>query len=208
MKAQNRHTLKRFVERKANVSKFRRFIPLGEMFLMSYEELKETDLFSFFSFTESGRRPMPDGMQEIHLKPGGFQEFIDVKMRIDRSQKVHEGVLYLDRDWIGSPMTVSPFGKDLAKSFIAAVTPSSDRKKADNIVNTIWNIQGSSDRVISIQPQSSKDLVPEPPIEKLEQVYFGVEDKFEMKLQKSRIIVENITDVGRKRLKISIESVM
>ena len=33
-------------------------------------------------------------------------------MKIDRSQMVQEGVLYLDRDWIGGPMTVSPFGKD------------------------------------------------------------------------------------------------
>ena len=174
---------------------------------MSYEELRETELFSFFSFTESGRIPLSDGMQEIHLKPGGFQEFIDVKVKVDRSQQVHEGALYLDRDWIGSPMTVSPFGKDLAKSFIAAVTPASDRKKADNIVNTIWKIQGSSDREIAIKPQSPKDLVPEPPIVELEHVYLGIKDKFEMKLEKSHIKVENITEVGRMRLRITIEAV-
>ncbi len=174
---------------------------------MSYEELRESELFSFFNFTESGRRLLADGMQEIHLKPGGFQEFIDVKMMIDRSQKVHEGALYLDRDWIGSPMTVSPFGKDLAKSFIAAVTPPSDREKADNIVNTIWNVQGASDREIAIKPQSPKDLVSELPIEELVQVYLGIQDKFEMKLEKSHIKVENITEVGRMRLRISIEAV-
>lgn len=174
---------------------------------MSYDELRKTDLFSFFSLTETGRRPMADGMQEIHLKPGGFQEFIDVKMKIDRSQRVHQGVLYLDRDWIGGPMTVSPFGKDLAKSFIAAVTPPTDRKKADNVVSAIWNIQGSSDNVIAIQPQSPKDQIPESPIEVLEQVYFGIEDKFEMKLEKSSIKIENVIDVGRKRLKISIDSI-
>jgi hypothetical protein len=177
------------------------------MFLMSYEELRKTDLFSFFNFTETGRKPMSGGMQEIHLKPGGFQEFIDVRMMIDRFQKVHEGALYLDRDWIGSPMTVSPFGKDLAKSFIGAITPPTDRKKADNIINTIWNVEGLSDRTIAIQPSSSKDLVPEPPIDELVQVYLGIEDKFEMILKESCIKVENVTDVGRKRLKISIESV-
>jgi hypothetical protein len=174
---------------------------------MSYEELRKTDLFSFFSFSETGRRPMIDGMQEIHLKPGGFQEFIDVTMKIDRFQKVHQGVLYLDREWIGSPMTVSPFGKDLAKSFIAAVTPPIDRKKADNVANTIWSVQGISDREIAIQPQSPKDLFPELPIEELVHVFLGIEDKFEMKLEKSCITVENVTDVGRKRLRISIESV-
>ncbi len=174
---------------------------------MSYDELRETELFSFFNFTESGRRPLIDGMQEIHLKPGGFQEFIDVKMKVDRSQKVHQGVLYLDRDWIGGPMTVSPFGKDLAKSFIDAVTPIADKKRAGNIVSTIWNLQGSSGVSIPIKPQSPKDLVPEPPIEKLESVYLGIEDKFEMKLEKSQITIENVTDVGRKRLKISIDAI-
>ncbi|MFW9807730.1 MAG: hypothetical protein ACFFFK_13475 [Candidatus Thorarchaeota archaeon] len=173
---------------------------------MSYDELRKTDLFSFFNFTETGRKPITSGMQEIYLKPGGFQEFIDVRMKVDRFQKVHSGVLYLDRDWIGSPMTVSPFGKDLAKSFIAAVTPSTDRKKADSIVNTIWNVQGTSDREIAIKPNSPKDLVTESPIEKLQQVYLGLEDCFEMKLECSHIKVENVTDIGRKRLKISIES--
>jgi hypothetical protein len=177
------------------------------MFLMSYDELRKTELFEFFHFTETGRRPTTGGLQEIYLKPGGFQEFIDVRMRIDRSQKVHAGILYLDRDWIGSPMTVSPFGRDLAKSFIDAVTPPTDRAKADNVVNTIWNIRGSSDREIAIQPDSPKDLVPEPPIEELEHVYLGIEDKYEMELERSRIRVENVTDIGRKRLKITIEAV-
>jgi hypothetical protein len=174
---------------------------------MSYEELKKTELFSFFNFTESGRKPMAGGMQEIHLKPGGFQEFIDVRMKVDSTQKVHQGVLYLDRDWIGGPMTISPFGKDLAKSFIAAVTPPADRMKADNIVSTIWNLQGSGDRTAALQPRTPNDLVPEPPIEKLEHVYLGIEDKFEMKLEKSQITIENVTDVGRRRLRISIDSI-
>ncbi len=183
------------------------FSSSGGMFLMSYEELRKTELFSFFHFTESGRRPMADGMQEIHLKPGGFQEFIDLTMKVDRSQNVHEGILYLDRDWIGSPMTVSPFGKDLAKSFIDAITPPIDKKKASSVVSTIWNIQGSSDIMIPIQPQDSKDLVPEIPIDELVQVYLGTEDKFEMRLEKSFIKVENVIDVGRKRLKISVEAI-
>lgn len=174
---------------------------------MSYEDLRKTDLFSFFNFSESGRRQMNGGMQEIHLKPGGFPEFIDVKMKVDRSQTVHEGVLYLDRDWIGGPMTVSPFGKDLAKSFIAAVTPPADRETAESVVSTIWNIQGSSDTVIPLQSQNSTDSVPERPIEDLQNVYLGIEEKFEMTLKESCITIENVVDVGRKRLKISIESV-
>ncbi len=174
---------------------------------MSYEDLQKTDFFSFFNFSESGRKPVSGGLQEIYLKPGGFPEFIDVRMKVDQSQILHEGVLYLDRDWIGGPMTVSPVGKDLAKSFIAAITPPVDREKADRVVSTIWNIHGSSGTVIPLQYQSSKELNSESPFEKLENVYFGVEEKFEMTLKESCIKVENVVDVGRKRLKISVEPI-
>jgi hypothetical protein len=177
------------------------------MFLMTYEELQKTELFTFFNFTESGRKPAPDGYQEIHYKPGGFQEFIDVKMKIDRSQSVQEGVLYLDRDWIGGPMTVSPFGKDLAKSFIAAICPNADKEKAKRVVSTIWNLSGSSDRIVSLHIEESENLESEGAIEQIELVYLGVADKFEMTLDKSSIKIENVMDVGRERLKITIESI-
>lgn len=176
------------------------------MFLMTYEELQKTELFSFFNFTESGRKPTAGGYQEIHYKPGGFQEFIDIKMKIDRSQTVQEGVLYLDRDWIGGPMTVSPFGKDLAKSFIAAICPEADKEQAERVVSTIWNLSGSSDRVISLHPEGSENVESQGAIEEIELVYLGLAKKFEMVFDKSCIRIENVTDVGRERLKISIES--
>jgi len=173
---------------------------------MSYEDLQKTELFSFFHFTESGRRPAAGGFQEIHYKPGGFQEFIDVHMKVDRSHIVHEGVLYLDRDWIGGPMTVNPFGKDLAKSFIAAICPTKDKEKAEQVVSTIWNLQGSKDNVISLHPDGPNDLTKEVSIEKLEQVYLGISRIFEMTCEESCIKIENVIDVGKNRLKITIEA--
>ena len=174
---------------------------------MTYEELQKTELFSFFNFTESGRRLAPDGYQVIHYKPGGFQEFIDVKMKIDGSQMVQEGVLYLDRDWIGGPMTISPFGKDLAKSFIDAICPNVDKEKADRVISTIWNLRGSNDHEISIYPEGLESATEEVSFEELEQVYLGISKKFEIICKETRITIENIMDVGRKRLKISIESI-
>ena len=180
--------------------------PLGGLYLMSYEELQKTELFSFFHFTESGRRPAPGGFQEIRYKPGGFQEFIDVHMKVDRSHMIHEGVLYLDRDWIGGPMTVNPFGKDLAKSFIAAICPRKDKEMAERVVSTIWNLQGSDDEVISLHSDSPENVTKEVPIEKLEQVYLGTSKIFEMTCEESCIKIENVVDVGKKRLKITIEA--
>jgi len=198
---------KKLIIRKANQARWEHIPSHGGLFLMTYEELQKTELFSFFNFTESGRKSAPDGYQVIHYKPGGFQEFIDVKMKIDRSQLVQEGVLYLDRDWIGGPMTVSPFGKNLAKSFIAAICPNVDKEKAERIVSTIWNLRGSNDQIISTQPEGSENGTEDIPIEELEQVYLGITKKFELVCEKSCITIENVMDVGRKRLKISIESI-
>jgi hypothetical protein len=171
--------------------------------LMEYGKFKETELFSFFHFTETGRRLHPSGLVEIVLKPGGFQEFIDVAMKVDRSEGVHEGVLLLDREWIGGPMTVNPFGKDLAKSFVEAMTPPADQEKARAVVSTIWGVSGLGDQVLF---QSDKQEEEKQHIEKLANVYFGTEKCFSLELTKSKMLIENVEDVGRSRLRIVISS--
>ena len=171
--------------------------------LLEYSKLKETELFSFFSFTEIGRKPQSSGMTEIRLKPGGFQEFIDVAMKVDRSEGVHEGTLVLDRDWIGGPMTINPFGKDLAKSFVEAVTHPVDKEKASSVISTIWGLSGSADKILYL---SEKAEAEQEQIENLANVYFGMEKCFSLELDKCRILIENIRDVGRSRLRIVITS--
>ncbi|PNX52839.1 MAG: hypothetical protein BV458_07500 [Thermoplasmata archaeon M9B2D] len=171
--------------------------------LMEYSRLKETELFSFFHFTEIGRRPQSSGMMEIYLKPGGFQEFIDVAMKVDRSEGVHEGILVLDRDWIGGPMTVNPFGKDLAKSFVEAVIHPEDKEKASSIVSTIWNLSEPKDDDQYVRDKSDKH---EEQLQTLTSVYYGTEKCFSLDLKKSKLLVENIEDVGRSRLRIVISS--
>ncbi len=170
---------------------------------MEYYKLKETELFSFFHFTETGRRPHVRGLTEICLKPGGFQEFIDVSMRVDREQGVHEGILLLDRDWIGGPMTVNPFGKDLAKSFVEAVTHPEDKEKACAVVTTIWNLTGSNDKPQYVE---DKPKCAEEDIEKLTDVYLGIEKCYSLEMDNCKIVIENVEDVGRPRLRISISS--
>jgi hypothetical protein len=171
--------------------------------LMEYSRLKETELFSFFHFTETGRRPKSSGMMEIYLKPGGFQEFIDVAMKVDRSEGVHEGILLLDRDWIGGPMTINPFGKDLAKSFVEAVIHPEDKEKASSVVSSIWELSGSKDEVIYLHDKGEKQ---KEHYQKLSDVYYGTEKCFSLELMKSKLLVENVEDVGRSRLRIVVSS--
>jgi hypothetical protein len=172
--------------------------------LMEYSKLKETELFSFFHFTEAGRRPHPSGMVEIILKPGGFQEFIDVAMKVDRFEGVHEGVLLLDREWIGGPMTINPFGKDLAKSFVEAMTPLADKEKASAVVSTIWGLSGHGDEVSYLSEKRKEERER---IERLASVYFGTEKCFSLEMTMSTMLIENVEDVGRSRLRIVISSI-
>jgi len=170
---------------------------------VEYDTLKKSELFSFFHFTEIGRRPYNRGLMEICFKPGGFQEFIDMSIGVDRQSGVHEGVLLLDRDWIGGPMTVNPFGKDLAKSFVEAITHPEDKEKACSVITTIWNLSGRKDEVNYLH---DKQEIAEEQIAQLTNVYLGTERCYSIELDKCRILIENITDVGRPRLKISITS--
>jgi hypothetical protein len=172
--------------------------------LLEYSKLKESELFAFFHFTEAGRRQHPSGMVEIILKPGGFQEFIDMAMKVDRSEGIHEGVLLLDREWIGGSMTINPFGKDLAKSFVEAMTPLADKEKASAVVLTIWGLSGQGDQVLYMSEKREEE---KERIEKLASVYFGTEKSFSLELTKSKMLIENVEDVGRSRLRIVISSI-
>ena len=124
-------------------------------------------------------------------------------MKVDREEGVHEGVLLLDRDWIGGPMTVNPFGKDLAKSFVEAVTHPKDKDRASSVITTIWNLSGSKNRTLSTDNvQGATD----DQIEKLTNVYLGIERCYSLELEECKIVVENVEDVGRPRLRIRITS--
>lgn len=175
--------------------------------MMRYEELRETDLFSFFHFTEVGRRRTPEGFVEVMLKPGGFQEFIDVSVLIDRSTMVHKGILLLDRDWVGGPRTINPFGRDLAKSFVEAVTDPVDKERASGIVTTLWRITGSDDIIVRIRDDDRTEPQVTEFLENLVNVYLGAAQEFSKTLKSTRVSIQNVMDVSRKRLRIEVAHV-
>jgi hypothetical protein len=175
--------------------------------LMRYEELRETDLFSFFHFIEAGRRRTPEGLVEVMLKPGGFQEFIDVSVIIDRSSVVHKGILLLDRDWVGGSRTINPFGKDLAKSFVEAVTDPVDKDRASGIVTTLWRITGSDDIIVRIRDDDRTEPKVTEFLEHLVNVYLGSSQEFSKRLKRTKVSIQNVVDVSRKRLRIEVAHV-
>ena len=92
--------------------------------MLTYSEIKESDLFTFFHFNEISR-VVDDEENSIHimLKPGGFIESIDIYFIITKDEVFQEGSLHLDRNWIGDEQEINVFAKDIVKSFIHELTP-------------------------------------------------------------------------------------
>jgi hypothetical protein len=173
--------------------------------LIDYNTLKESDLFTFFNFSEVGRRKGEKGLAMVSFKPGGFQEFIDIAMQMDVAGKIYSAVLLMDRKWIGNEKTINPFGKDLCKSFIQQMTPEEDRMEIEPVVFILWDMIGKEDQVIGVKPVGT--AVPsDKGVAMIVDVYKGIEKEFTFEMTKSKMKIENVVDGGRDRLRISVLS--
>ena len=93
------------------------------MIFIKYSELQQSEFFSFFNISEIKIEKTPELTEIRYLKPGGFQEFIDILFKI-KDDEIKEAQLILERSWIGNHKKINPFGTDITKSFIEAITPS------------------------------------------------------------------------------------
>jgi hypothetical protein len=180
--------------------------PLTDERLIEYKKLKESDLFTFFKFSEIGRRRGEKGLAMVNFKPGGFQEFIDIAMQMDVSGRIYSALLMMDRKWIGNEKTINSFGKDLAKSFIQQMTPESDREEIEPVVFILWDMIGQEDQVIGIRPIEAVSTPEMQGIATVVDVYKGIKKTFTYQMSESTMKIENVVDGGRDRLKITISS--
>jgi hypothetical protein len=167
---------------------------------MDYGGLKRTELFTFFRLSEITRsRPSNEGIVRVILKPGGFQEFIDIEVRIDQSSLVRGASLIMDRKWVGEMTNVNPFAKDITKTFISVLIPPEDTQIVRDVVNAIWNLRGTKDKVYYLTQPPDEEESDDPEIVKAQRVYLGEEAKFEMIMPSSELIIEN-SRIGAKEL--------
>lgn len=169
-----------------------------------YEELKKSEFFSFFNLSETKRVPAANGDTQVWLKTGGFQQFIDIQITVDKAQQVRDAVLQMDRSWVGDKTRLSPFAKDIAKSFIAALVSDVDKKQAKFFIDGIWNLRGSSDRVISLREEEGSASPLPPDVKKALEVYSGSERRSKVPMQATDLLLENVSTDGRDRLHITI----
>ncbi|MHA1292709.1 MAG: hypothetical protein ACTSQJ_08600 [Promethearchaeota archaeon] len=161
-----------------------------------YSELKKTDFFKFFNFNEVKFEFNKENnqKQKIYLKPGGFQEYIDFIVEINKDE-ILRAILALDREWIGDQESINPFGKDIAKSFLGALIPNIiDQEFKISLVQGIWNLTGSKDRVICIDEIVYKweDALPE--VKEFLNVYRSIAKRKEIMYKDFTILIENKID--------------
>jgi hypothetical protein len=114
----------------------------GVSYAISYEALMASEFRSFFHLRERERVPISDNRTRVRLETGGFAEFITLHVELDENGRLRSGTLELTRSWmIGPPYGINPFALDIAKSFIAALTPPPDVEDAKELVGAIWSLR-------------------------------------------------------------------
>ena len=174
---------------------------------MDYGGLRRSELFTFFHLSESSRSaPSDEGIVRVFLKPGGFREFVDIEVQIDQSSLVRSASLFMDRNWVGDVTTVNPFAKDITKTFITVLVHPEDSPSVKDVVAAIWNLRGTRDRVYYLtQPPEEEDYY-DPETLRAQRVYLGEEDKLEMIMPSSELIMENSHIQGKDLLRLTISS--
>jgi hypothetical protein len=169
---------------------------------VNYNELKSSDFFNFFNLHEIKDQKTSQFFKK--LKPGGFQEYIDIELYLNNNNDVEKAQLGLDRKWIGNYENINPFGKDLAKSFIDAVVPYEEKEGEDNViillVHFLFNMVGTKDKIIPCTAplyhfEESSDVV-----KTFLDVYRNLIPSYELSLKHSKIEISNIMQNNKPRL--------
>ncbi len=172
---------------------------------MNYADFKNSEFFNFFNLRTESSKELSSGIIELHLKTGGFQEYIDIYFYLDKKSEIKKAKLLSDREWIGDPSSINPFGTDISKSFIDIVFPkhlTPEFKK--HLIHYLFNLRGDNQVLIPLHKafQGFENAAPEV-IDFLD-VYRGQKEHVVKTHQKYTLTMQNIYSEGKGRLLIEM----
>lgn len=126
---------------------------------IKYTELKKTEFWSFFGIKEKESVDLGSGKIKKIIKPGGFQEFVDIEFHVNEQDEVFKAILRLHRSWVGDDKHLNPFAQDISKSFIEALTSAADMPNVKDLIDIMFKVHGSQDHVISIYSEIKVDTL-------------------------------------------------
>ena len=95
----------------------------------------EGDFNRFFNLEEKARIALSPEEMNIHYKTGGFQEYIDIYLVMNKDQRLLSSKLIVSREWMkGANLK---FAIDIIKSFVLEF--SIDKEHIQPLADKLWN---------------------------------------------------------------------
>lgn len=174
--------------------------------MITFTTFRYTDFYSFFNVAEK-ERERTGSLHRIRLKPGGFQTHIDIEVTIDEDEYLVNGVLTLDREWVGNANSINVFAKDISKSFIHDLLENGDRREAQPIVDALSAARGNLDRVITLgdEDHPAVEEISVPELSLMIQAFVGDQPSWSYATTNTLISLDNTMENDKRKLKVSIQ---
>ena len=113
----------------------------GRAYRGHYGALQQSDFWKPFRLREIERSA--EGQRTVVvLRPGGFQQEIDLRLGLDQAEGLHSGSLALRRGWVvGPPHGINRMAVDIAKRFLGALLPEPDRAAGTSYAQAIAGLR-------------------------------------------------------------------
>ncbi|MFY1616316.1 hypothetical protein [Micromonospora sp. WMMD736] len=96
-----------------------------------YAELTATDFWTFFGLQERHRGKDDAGQTRIEVEPGNFADSVALSFHLDDRGQIVRATLALRESWaLSEPYGVNPLGLDIARHFLATLSPQADTTAA------------------------------------------------------------------------------
>lgn len=167
--------------------------------LTAWSAVEGSELVTWFGVHEAGRRLTADGGALVRLKPGGYQESVDIFVELSGASLVRRARLVLARAWVDHPQT-APFALDLTKSALPILAPGSDtvQQFAERLMSEMGTM-----RVIMRSPGPPPPAPVTPAIESLIAAYLGRQQRAEAG---GILSIENTTADGPALVTITVSA--
>lgn len=166
---------------------------------MKFQELLETDFFTFFNIHEQSASSGQINVTTKHLKPGGFQEFVDIECKVLPDGTLTEARLILDNEWIGNLAHINPFANDIAKSFISLFAKAEKHHEAEMLSEYLSHLKGASDKVIYAQEHEPRITKLPEELEGAIHVYLGGHDAWDSNMGDLKL---ELALIAEKKIKV------
>ncbi|MFN8633044.1 MAG: hypothetical protein U0893_04255 [Chloroflexota bacterium] len=157
--------------------------------LMAWSDLERSDFFQWFGVHETGRSAtLGSGWQAIRLKPGGYQDAIDLIVYVDTRQRVQRATLRQNRAWVDGGQTAK-LADDLTQSFLLALAGRHPETSA--LARRIFSLNRGSQQILRAGPPEAPPDPLSPSAQAALDEYLGSRNRAELVEPGLLLVIDN-----------------